>query len=96
MKEAWIKPYAYVSELNDYFSSCALICVHVCVCVHVCACVYICVCVSEFDLSIRSSTFLWASLSRKDPSVALGWTHEWVFPSHHSQAFTPPLSVFTL
>lgn len=40
MKEAWIKPYAYVSKLDDYFSSCALICVHVFTCVPVCTYMY--------------------------------------------------------
>lgn len=62
MKEAWIKPYAYVSELNGLFQFvCINMCACVCMCSHVCLCVHMCV--SEFDLSIRSSASfgpLWA------------------------------------
>lgn len=51
VQKAWVQPYAYANELDDYFSMCVLICVHVCVCVHVCAFVYISVCIWVWPLN---------------------------------------------
>ena len=107
MKEAWIKPYAYVSELDDYFSSCALICVHVWICVHVCACVYICVCVSwvwpfnqefSFPLGLSEQERPFGSLVR---SFGSSWLDSWVgvpqpsFSSLHSSLGFHPVNSYS-